>query len=288
MIQNFVQPGLLWHLASIVCFCGAVTLNRYLAPYIAKELILLGRCVCAAFLLLPFVNKDKVFFMWPLQVLRGILTASTMYCTYSAYRLIPTATMALFGVVTPLLGALFSVIFLKERMRTLSLYALLFGVLGVSIVYWDKSSASMTMTYLYAPLSCLLCSLSTVCGRILLKKGATTDSLLLYNVVVPLALAVVLCVQGVCLSVKVFDYWHWLFLVGFLGGFAQYCFIQMMRNIRLSLSASLDYIKPLILIPTGVFFFHDVPQQSFYWGACLVLVSAILSWVSVVREKDPA
>lgn len=282
-----INPGPLWQFMGTVCFCALMTMNRQLSPFVQKELILLGRCFFALLFLMPFIRTEGLLFLWPFHLLRGFLTVGTMYCTYSAYRYVPTATMALFGTVTPLLTSFFGVIFLKEKMKKISLFALGMGMIGVSIVYWNDGVSALTHTVGYAPMASLMCAFSTTCGRFLVKKGAKPSSLLFYNIFIPF-------ISFISISILFHhkaDYhgiknWKALLIMGLLGGLGQYCHVKTMQNIRLSLSAPLEYIRPLILIPIGFYYFSDVPKTSFYWGAFFVFLSVILSWVAIIRDNN--
>ena len=277
-----MNPGVFWQLGGTLCFCLVMTINRGLKDAVPKELFLLGRFFFALFFLAPFFRLRGLFFLWPIQILRGSLTAMAVYCTYSAYRNLPTATMALFGTICPLLVSFLGTIILRERMKWTSALSLFLGMAGVGVVYWHGAGALMD-TKGYAPLSSIMGALSIICGRWLIKKGAKMHSMLFYNIVIPLVFS--LFFSKNMWSVKALLNWKPLFFVGMVGGFAQYCNVKTMKNLQVSMSAPLEYLRPCILIPVGFFYFGEVPSRSFYWGSCLVCISTFVALRSIYRDK---
>lgn len=281
-----------------VFFSIAMLLNKKAADHIPTTVILWGRCAFALMFFLPFLKFQSLGHLWGLQVLRGIFISLAMMCTYTAYRHIELHNASILGSTTPFFVTLFSLLFLKERIKSIQWVLLLLGYAGVLVIVGPVSKG-VNWFYLIALLGTIFGALAITCARTLAVKKASAQNIIFYGSGIPLlvfsiALLGMSCAPFLVASSASFcqlkplslENWGILGAIGFFGGASQWCYFQSLRSSPASFVAPLEYLRLCILIPMGYVLFGEVPARSFYLGSLLILIaSVVLIRIGKQRKK---
>lgn len=160
---------------------GSFIFMRLLAPVFgaigtANVRLLVG----ALFLLMVFrFSHYRVQWRsdWPFLLMIGIVNSAIPFSLFSFAALhIPASISVVINAMTPLFGAIFAALILKEKLTRRKALGLLTGFLGVAIITGSKSLPDTAM----ASLATLACLLATMCyglsGALIKRYGQSVDS----------------------------------------------------------------------------------------------------------------
>ncbi|MCI4666175.1 MAG: DMT family transporter [Neomegalonema sp.] len=143
-----------------------------------------------------------------LQLLRGLVGASAMFCAFSSFALIPIAEATAIGFASPLFATIAAVLWLGERIRARRIAALIIGFVGVVIIL-RPGAAVLSEGALLG----LFAAAQIGAIAVLIKKLSTTDS--------PEAMAFwMAAIQTPVMAVPAIVFWttpSWLTLICCIG-----------------------------------------------------------------------
>lgn len=132
------------------------------------------RSLIAFFFLLAFVGTLRLTWSWPL-VGAALANAATMLLFVSANKTTTAANAILLQYLAPVFTAIFSVLFLKERLHREQILALLLTIGGMLILFLDQLSSGQMFGNLLALTSALTFSLMFIFTR-MQKQGNPLQS----------------------------------------------------------------------------------------------------------------
>lgn len=231
-----------------------------------------------AYVALAGINMDWRRNLTP-YALVGLFAGVVPFTGFSFAALhLPAAYLAVLNSTAPLFGALFSVIWLAERMTLRKLAGLALGVAGVAILV-GAGTVPINRHTLVSFLVCLMAGASYALSSIIVKKTGSpggihpiamaTGSMVLGGVImmpvapfaVPPAMPSLLALA--CITA--------LALVS--SGLAQAIFIPMIIRIGPTRAMTVSFLIPLFSMIWGILFLHEPVRASTLAGAGIVLAA---------------
>ncbi len=207
-------------------------------------------------------------------VILGLLLSLGWVFLFEAMKLIPIGNAVFLNYTGPVFVALFAPIVLKERVRRVTLYALVLSVAGILLI----SSAQNFGVGGLNPLgtaSGLLAALAYALFIILAKKtlaGLSGYSVALYSYLFS-SVFLVPSLIGVDLSIDLNSWLLLLFLGVFNTAFAVTLYLKGLRLIKAQEAAVLTYIEPTSAVGFGYLVLNQQPTLAMIAGGLLILVA---------------
>ncbi len=265
---------------------GSFIFLRVAVPEVGPLLTALLRTALAGFALVVFSFATGVDLHWrrnlrPFAIV-GLLAGVVPFSCFSFAALtLPAAHSAVLNATAPLFGALFSAIWLSERLSLRKLAGLMLGIAGVAILV-GAGALPLNGATLTAVAACLVAAASCALATIVVQKSGhsggvhpiamATGSLALGGLMMLPALPFVLpahlpsllallCVLGMALL---------------SSGLAQALFIPLIVRIGPTRAMSVALLIPLFSMLWGALFLHEAIRASTLTGALVVLSSMAL------------
>lgn len=259
-------------------FSIAMLLNKSLPAHYALAPILWFRALFGLLCILPFVKKADLLKEWPIQILRGLILTIAMTCTYTAYRYLPTHTVALLGASYPFFLMLMAVFFLKERICARRWLLLGLGFLGVIIEIFPSffhEGLFFSLYYFLPLLSNAMLALSVMMAQWLLSRKIVSTSMLFYGAAVPFT---VFSIGGAkdLFSLE-FSFRDLVIFasIGIFGALSQVCYLNALKHAPVSFLAPFEYLRIVLLTLLSFLFLGKVPSWISLPSGILIILSCI-------------
>lgn len=285
LFMPFIDLAKLVFLASI--WGGSFIFMRVAVPEVGPMLTALLRITLASAALLGYAALTGVAMNWrrnlkPYAAV-GLFAAAIPFTGFSFAALhLPAAYSAVLNATAPLFGALFSVLWLAERLTPRKLAGLIMGIAGVATLV-GAGALPLNADTLIAATACLLAAASYAISAIIVKKtgrhgrmnggihpiAIATGSLAFGGLImapaipfsIPAAMPSMLalwCVAGLSLL---------------SSGVAQALFIPLIVRIGPTKAMSVSFLIPLFSMLWGFIFLHEAVRPSTLIGGVIVLVA---------------
>ena len=215
----------------------------------------------------PLGNKKKLLF------LRSFLGLVSISCFFLAIKHIPMGTAVSVRYVSPLFAAIFAVLFLKERIKSLQWLFLFCAFIGVVILKGFSNSLSIT-GFVYALFSAVFVGLVYMVIR---RIGNNDHPVVIVNhfMIVSAVVAGLLSInQWVTPSITEFIY---LMSLGVFGYYAQVYLTKGLQIGEVNIVAPLKYLEVIFTIILGVIFFKENYTFLNVLGILIIIVSLSLN-----------
>lgn len=277
-------------LFAIALLTGMDVLIKSLAPFYSASQISFMRSAGLVFWMTPIVLAVRPG--WPnpkrfkAHALRAALMVVTTITFFYALGKMPMAELFALAMTSPLFIALFSALFLREKVRPILMAALGLGFLGMLVVVWNGGAgfAGGDVGGL-ALASALLSPVAYALGIVLLRSQAGNE-----------AGTLIVLVQGLFLTLFLtplvaIDFappanlvdWAKFAGIGFLAATGHLCITYTLSRASAPRFAVLEYTGLLWAAAFGYFIFGETPGLSVWLGAGLIILGCIL--VMRAREK---
>jgi drug/metabolite transporter (DMT)-like permease len=205
------------------------------------------------------------------HLFRSSIWLCSVFCTFSAYHLLPLADASAIMFSAPLFLTALSAPILGERVGAHRWIALAAGFLGVLVMIRPGSSALG-----WGAVFALGSAISYACGSLAVRQMASTErsvTIVFYTML----LATIVC--GLALPF-VWVTPSWLDLatmaaVGLLGGIGQLLMVQAFHHAPASAVAPWNYSMMLWAVLIGWLFWDEVPGLAILTGAAVVIASGL-------------
>jgi len=254
------------------CLAGVV---RHLSADLHPFQIVFFRNLFALVVLLPWLLRVG----WePLRTgqigwhaLRATLNLLAMVSHFYALAITPLAKVASLGFVSPLFAALFAVLFLRERLRSRRLAALVAGFLGALIIIRPGTEA-MTPGALLVLFSAAVWGLALI----VIKRLSRTDS----SFTIAAYAGLLITPFSLVPALFVWQWpepatWGWLVAVGALGAVMHMAGAQAFRLADATAVLPVDFTKLAWAAIIGYLFFGEVPELWVWIGGTVIFASTI-------------
>lgn len=262
---------------------GSFIFLRITAPEFGPLLTATLRTLLAGLALMAFARMTNVRMNWRANMkpyaIVGLFAGAIPFSCFSFAALhLPAAHSAVLNATAPLFGALFSTLWLAERLTLGKLAGLLLGVVGVAILVGAGALALNSAT-LAAVAACLLAAACYALSSIIVKKtgqsgsihpiGMATGSLALGGLLmlptVPVSLPPVMP------SLLAFSCLTAMALLS--SGLAQALFIPLIVKVGPTRAMCVSFLIPLFSMLWGVIFLHEALRWSTLIGGAVVLMA---------------
>lgn len=273
---------------------GSFIFLRVAAPEAGPLLTATLRTTLAGAALIAFATMTRVKMDWranlkPFAVVGLFAVVIPFSCFAFAALHLPAAHSAVLNATAPLFGAVFSMIWLAERLTMQKLAGLLLGITGVAILV-GAGSIALNATTLVAVAACLVAAAGYALSSIIVKKtghpegihpiAMAAGSMALGSVVmlptVPFSLppampsmVVLACIAAMALL---------------SSGLAQALFIPLIVKIGPTRAMSVSFLIPLFSMLWAFIFLHEAIGISTVAGGAVVLAAMALVLSAPHRE----
>jgi drug/metabolite transporter (DMT)-like permease len=291
---------------------GSFIFMRISVPEVGVILTATLRISLAGFSLLLFTYLHRVPMMWRLNVkfyaVVGFFSAALPFSCFSfAAQYLPSAYSAVLNSTAPLFGALFSILWLSDRLTLRKLSGLLLGITGVTVLV-GAGTILLNLQTLLAAFACLVAAASYAISSILVKKlgdhqhadlegpartgihpyamasGSLAMGGLMLLPALPFSLPAVMPSNIALASL--------LALSLLSSALAQIIFIPLIGRVGPTRAMSVTFLIPIFGMLWGYLFLHEPVRMSTVIGSAivltamrLILTSATLPVASAKSEK---
>ncbi|WP_019142136.1 DMT family transporter [Noviherbaspirillum massiliense] len=275
---------------------GSFIFLRIIVPELGPLLTAILRTALAGSALLVFARCFGTPLNWrrnlKAYVLVGLFAGVLPFTCFSFAALhLPAAHSAVLNATTPLFGALFSIIWLAEKLTLRKLAGLLLGVTGVAILV-GAGALPLSITVLISIAACLCAAASYALSTIVVKKTGHP------NGVHPIAMATGSLVAGGMLMVPAIPFSLppampsmtalacMLTLALLSSALAQALFIPLIVKIGPTRAMSVSFLIPLFSMLWAAIFLHESVRPSTLGGGAIVLMAMGLVLPAAHPEQE--
>jgi drug/metabolite transporter (DMT)-like permease len=228
------------------------------------------------------LNKHKIKLSTNLSLhfLRIILGTTATICTYYSYRNLNLSTATSIGFTTPLISSILALIFLKEKLTSNKILALVLGYLGIILVAQPKFSHN-SFALIIAFIANITASLSLVCAKKLTQKEQALQILFKYQIGALLVTTVLFLSRSSEITVSQNNLLK-LFAVSLIAILSQFCYLKSLKYADLSFVAPFEYVRILYANILGYYVFSEQLDVYDLLGCCLIIIASL----SLSKQKN--
>lgn len=244
------------------------------------------RYLCGLLIMVPLVWRAGFKAYWPKdmkgQFWRGGVHTLGLMLWFIALPRIPLADMTAIGFTGPIFIMIGAGLFLGESMHRDRWIAALIGFAGVLVVVLPKLSGDGGWYHLV-----MLASAPVFAASFLITKALTRHE----NAgVIVLWQALTVTLLSLPLALPHWQNpsaWQWVgfFVAGFLGTTGHYCLTRAFAMADISATQSLRFLDLVWASIMGWLVFADVPRQSTWLGALVILMATV--WIARREGRRP-
>ena len=228
-----------------------------------------------------------------LQVIRGLLFASSAYCFFLAIARLPLAdTMAVFFIY-PLIILLASAAILGEAIGRLRWLMVMAGFAGALLVIYaskdQASAATMPTSQIYlGDAFALLSGFGYACGMMVTRRLAAHDPGLVTGVISALVGVVLysFAMPVVWHAPSAVD-WLWMAVMGSVAALGHFLLITAHRMATAAQLAPYGYAEIVSAIFFGLIVFGDWPRPIVWLGIAIIVASGVaVTWSNAKLDTE--
>ncbi len=288
MLSSSARSGLLFALCGFALLsCGDAVIKSIAGAWPGPAVAALRYTIGATGLgILLLIKEGKSGFALPrprIQLMRGAAVAAATILFFSSIFLMPLAEATAIGFTTPMITALLSAIFLKERTRAVTWVASLAAFAGVLIIL-RPNIAELGWVALM-PVGAATCMALMMMGN---RAVSTAGSpLLMQFLVASIAVPFVITAAAVghfsgveALRVGMPD-WTIIArcaLVAVTASFAHWLVFMGTTRASAAEIAPMTYVQLLIAMALGVAVFGDWPDLTSLAGSAIIIGAGLFLW----------
>ncbi len=278
--------GMLWMVAGGVLFSLLNTMARGLSMQLDVYQPQFVRYLMGILVILPWVYRDGWQAYKPVnikgQFWRGGVHTVGLILWFTALPQIPLADMTAIGFTGPIFIMLGAAWFLGETMRRDRWIAAMIGFVGVLVVVLPKMSGTGGWYNLV-----MLASAPVFAASFLITKALTRYEkpgvIVLWQAITVTVLSLPMALP----NWQIPTLWQWLgfALTGVFGTLGHYCLTRAFVIVDISATQSLRFLDLVWASLLGWLIFGDVPSQSTWLGAAVILGATV--WIARREGRRP-
>jgi PhzF family phenazine biosynthesis protein len=248
---------------------------RHLGEDLSTSTLFFFRNFIGLLTIIPLISKSglKVFHTKHIKrhLLRAFAALGGGLSIFYAVSHAPLATVVAITFAAPIFASLFAIYALGEVLNKTQLYGIAFGFLGVMIVL--RPSLEIEISGL---LSAVVAAVMTAIAFLTVKKLSYTESsstVIAYPFLLILPISIVMAYLD--WTAPKIEHIPLLFLMGMGISAAQYCMVKAFSLADASAVLPFDYLRLLVAIIVGSYFFNDVVDTWVVIGAAMILLSSL-------------
>ncbi len=241
-------------------------------------------------LITSIIIKKKNINPWgenkKLLILRGLLGTLALLCIFYAIKNMPLSISTVIQYTYPIFIGIFAGIFIKEKITTNILLALIFGWLGILIILNpNQISTSVLEIKGLAIIIAFIGSICTSLAYIVVKKLSQKENIFVIIKYFPL-ISVISLFPIVCLNwiTPKFEDFIWILGIGIFTQLGQTFLTLGLKVLKASQAASINYLQVLFGTVWGIYIFEETIKINFVIGSTFVLLGTIISSSKIPKK----
>ena len=228
------------------------------------------------------IKKRKINpwgFNKPLLIVRGLLGTFALICIFYSIRTMPLSISTVIQYTYPIFISVFAVFFIKEKINSYILTALIFGWIGVVIIlnpnqiYSDNSEINIFSIFI-----AFIGAIMTALAYISVKKLSKTESIFVIIKYFPLISTIILFPLILINWVTPYFYdFIWIFGIGIFTQLGQTFLTLGLKHLPASKASAINYMQVIFGSIWGIYIFNETISLNFIVGSSFVLLGTILS-----------
>ena len=211
-------------------------------------------------------------------VLSGLATGGSWLCYFKALQSGDINKIVPIDKSSIVLTMLLSMLFLGEGITFLEICAMLLIATGIYLMIERKKIITSAVRgkrwLLYAILSAVFASLTTILGKIGIEGVDSDLGTAIRTIVVLLMAWLIVFIQHKQKQLKSIDRKSWLFILfsGLATGLSWLCYYRALQQGSASVVVSIDKLSILVTVSFGYFLFHERLNRNSVIGLVMILL----------------
>ena len=284
--QNVVQGALLILFSELMFASMGATVKAAATLGLSNEMLVFMRNLLGLFIIAPILLrygvKEFKTEVYPLHLLRAVLGLAAMYCFFYVLAELALADAMLLKMTAPIFMPLIALLWLRERVGQLAIFAIPLGLVGVALVL--KPDGELNWVALIGLLGGLLAAMAKVTVR-RLGHSESSSRIVFYfalNATVLSALPLLWAWQ-----IPSPTEWGLLLLLGLFGTAGQ---LMLSRGYAVAPAARVSpftYFSVIFGAAYGYLFWNETLDWLFIAGALLIAVAGVMAARGKPRKTTP-
>ncbi len=286
-VHSNYPKAIAWFVLSLIVSCGNDAITKYIGAHTSAWQIAFFRCLFGAISLLPWMlyqGASSFKTQRPLlHVVRGGLLFAAIGLWSHGVKTSPITTATIMSFTVPIFVLLLAHIFLKEHVTWPMWAATLIGFLGITLVLQPSHC-----TYQPSALCFLLAAALFGTLDVINKKYVTQEPMhcmLFYSSLVATMLLAPPAAYGGPMPTG--NTLLWLFALGIGSNLILYFVLKAFSWGSVSSLAPVRYLELLISMGAGYLFFQELPSESSYLGAAIIIPCTLfIVWYQSCKAEE--
>tara|TARA_Y100000590_G_C15637112_1_gene983429 strand:+ start:520 stop:1407 length:888 start_codon:yes stop_codon:yes gene_type:complete len=219
--------------------------------------------------------KTKKF---KIHIVRAMIATVVMFAFFKAVSILPLADVSSISFASIMITTILAIFILKEKVGIRRWFAIIFGFLGVIIVF--RPGTSIFSYYSFLP---LIAALGLSFAVILLKQLLIFDkpptcSFYLHALIALFVFPTIL----INWQIPNLNQMYLLILMGLFGGIAQILATNAFKLSNVSVLIPFDYSAIIWAVTFGIIFFNNYPDKYVIIGSIVIVLS---TYYIIYRER---
>ncbi len=277
----------LWTVAASFCVVAFTAIGKHLAKDgLPIAMIVFLRCVFGIVFLMPWLKRNGLQGLRTQQPVfmasRGVNTMIGLYCTFSAFALMPMADVTAITYTKPIFGALAAVLFLREVMYGSRWIGTALGFIGMLIVI-RPGMTEWNIGVLWA-LGAMASGAYTSITVKFLTRTEPPDRIVAYMILVMFVVSAL--PAALVWKTPTFEELCWMALLALLANWFQRCMARGYAAADAAAVLPFEFARLAIAAIAGFVFFSEVPDMWTWAGGIVIFVSALYMVHAERRRKN--
>jgi drug/metabolite transporter (DMT)-like permease len=265
---------------TMVFFSILDTCGKWLATHVPlMEVVWFRFAFASLIVLLITFPRGRLKDFWreniQLQIVRALMMCAMTILNFAGLKYLQLAQANSILFSTPIIIAVLSTVFLKEKLSLSKWLAIAAGFIGVLIIldpFGDEFHPAMFLIIGHACIYALF--------NLLTRKMASTanpECTIVYSCVLPTLFLIPFMIPVWQTPTDPFDYLVF-FLAGLFGFLGHYVLVIAYRYAKPTTISPFFYLQILYMIFLGWLIFHQIPSHHVFLGASIVVASGLYLW----------
>ena len=267
--------GILWMLASCVCYVSVTALVRHVGSQVHPFEVGFFRNLFMLLLMLPLMARNRGRDLRTrrpgLHLLRNLFGAATVVLWFTAFSRMPVADATALGFTTPLFGIVGAALVLGEIVRLRRWSAAAIAFLGVLIIL-RPGIIALTLPAVLMVAGSATAAAAMLTTKVLSRTDAPNTIVLYMGLMMtPMVLVPAVFVW----SIPSWESLAWMGAVGLMATLGNMAQVRAFAAAEASVVLSVDFSKLIFATAIGYAIFLELPDV-WTWVGALVILSANL------------
>ena len=228
--------------------------------------------------MLFLTNSNLITNRINIHIIRAIIATLVMFCFFKSVSILSLAEVSSISFASIMITTILAIFILNEKVGIKRWLAIIFGFIGVIIVF--RPGTSIFSFYSFLP---LIAALGLSFAIILLKKLLNYDKPPTCSFYLHFLIAIFV-LPTIIFGWKMPNIYEFflLFLMGLFGGTAQILATNAYKISDVSILIPFDYSAIIWAITFGIIFFNDYPDKYVIIGSVVIVIS---TYYIIFRER---